>query len=112
MCPRRSFEETFTGGIGCDHYWWGICNSTQHWHPLFRLCEWPLFRQGVGNGTGSKLWVVCWQEPFVERVSDLGFRLGCVLLGNKLRFEQGEYLLLLHWRQFVEGVDHLSFQTL
>ena len=48
----------------------------------------------------------------MERVSDLGFRLGCVLLGNKLCFERGEYLLLLNWRQFVEGVDHLSFQTL
>jgi hypothetical protein len=100
-------------GLGATHYWWGICNSTQHWHPLFRLCEWhPLFRQGVGNRTGSKLWVVCWQEPFVEWVSDLGFRLGCVLLGNKLRFERGEYLLLLDRRQFFEGVDHLSFQTL
>ena len=100
-------------GIGCDHYWWGICNATQYWHPLFRWCDChPFFRQGGGNGTGSKLRVVCWQEQFVERVSDLGFRPGCVLLGNKLRFERGEYLLLLNRRQFFEGVDHLIFSNL
>ncbi len=71
-CVRaRCLQETFVGGIGCGHDWWGIRNSTKQWHPLFRRCDWhPLFRQGVMNGTGSKLWVVCWEEPLVERVRE------------------------------------------
>ena len=104
MCPRRCLQEAFVGGIGCGHDWWGIRNSTKQWHPFFRCGYWhPLFCQGVVNGTGSKLWVVCWEEPLVERVREQGVLGECVLVGSKLCLEQCEYPLLFDERHCAEG---------